>query len=260
MAKVVKNITSWKEFLDELPPLNTHREWVYRGQSAAKWKLEPSISRYFDYIREHLGIKKIVEEDYEYYMLQNFKKSARLYADRLPNEDDDLEWLAIMQHYGCPTRLLDFSFTPYIALFFAASSGNTDFSLFIIPCEGMINNGKMLGSIKINKKTNVGKVLSENVVVFEPKIITERQLLQQSVFLCPTTIRSSVERCILNQEFLDEAKKLIINKNLRWDFLRELNKMNINTATLFPGMQGYCESLKMLPLYNTHSLRHFSKS
>ena len=257
MGKVI-DVASWKDLLAELPDLNAHREWDFRGQSDAKWTLNPSISRHFDYLRDHLGVNTIAEQDLEFYMLQNFKKTARLYTERLPNESDDLEWLALMQHYGCPTRLLDFSFSPYIALFFAVSNGTTDFSLFIIPLEALETNWEKNKAIKICKKANCKATLTESVAAFEPKLVADRQLFQQSVFLCPTSIRTPVGKCILGKEFLDEVKKIRITKTLRRDFLRELNKMNINMATLFPGLQGYCESLKTLPLYSHHSLRQFN--
>jgi FRG domain len=55
-------------------------------------------------------------------LLGAFKRRAHQYIPDLPDKEDELEWLALMQHYGAPTRLLDCTTSPYVATFFAATS------------------------------------------------------------------------------------------------------------------------------------------
>src|SRR6185436_2409180 len=82
--------------------------YVFRGLSDKSYPLRTSLMR--------LGGPFAVLEKH---LLRNFRK----YAHRAPvNADDDWHWVAVAQHYGLPTRLLDWTYSPYVALHFATSN------------------------------------------------------------------------------------------------------------------------------------------
>jgi hypothetical protein len=96
----------------------------YRGHSKKGWKLQPG------YIR----LTKTIPETS---LLKNFKQNAAFLLEQKPLNNFD--WLFLMQHYGVPTRLLDWTESPLAALYFAVEDKkhrNVDGALWILyPCE-----------------------------------------------------------------------------------------------------------------------------
>jgi hypothetical protein len=99
------------------------RAWIFRGHRVSDlnrtdkdWRLESSLCRHF---RCHSKVTQLFLHSREGEMLRRLKQVAPNYLSHLPAQDDDLSWLAYMQHYGSPTRLLDFTFNAAVALFFA---------------------------------------------------------------------------------------------------------------------------------------------
>ena len=124
MPKVKEiRIESWAKF-DTIVKRRSFRRWIYRGQIDSSWELEGSLFRSFKSSqvihKNSKGKEKILNRyEHERVMIERFKANAHLYISHLPKEEDDFSWLALMQHYGAPSRLLDFSFSPYIAAYFA---------------------------------------------------------------------------------------------------------------------------------------------
>lgn len=88
--------------------------WIFRGQKKGSYDLQPSIEREAKPPMPWAALEyKILYEE--------FQPTARMLMDpgSLPKSEDMLSWLALMQHYGSPTRLLDFTLSPYVALYFA---------------------------------------------------------------------------------------------------------------------------------------------
>jgi len=82
------------------------RQWLYRGHADAEWNLQPGIQRGYTPQQEH-------------YLTNEFRVRARSRYANCPGNTDYPAWLALMQHYGLPTRLLDWTYSPLIAAFFA---------------------------------------------------------------------------------------------------------------------------------------------
>ena len=122
-------IDSWAD-LFYLAQIMKFGDWVFRGHASEKWKLASSRERdvmpgeeayaeskdphaYRDLAR-HLNRPRLIGDEKE--VIDDFR---RLNRDSISDADDEIGVLATMQHYGTPTRLLDFSYSLGTALFFA---------------------------------------------------------------------------------------------------------------------------------------------
>src|SRR5262245_56010695 len=91
------------------------RAWLFRGQRCDKWELRTSLERCW----ERLKIKSNLRNDFELRIIREFKRAYHQYAQHIPSSDNIIEWLSLMQHHGAPTRLLDFTYSIYVAAYFA---------------------------------------------------------------------------------------------------------------------------------------------
>jgi FRG domain len=181
---------------------------------------------------------------------------------------DKLYCLALMQHYGAPTRLLDCTYSPFIAAHNAVKDG-----LQIDKCEIPLPHvvwcfrsswldeqaKRVAGEEKVNAR-NDDQRRNDNtfnelyqpswrfVLHDNPLRLNERLSIQQGIFLCPASIEISF-RCNLSgmEDFNHENNvrilKLKLNREERIKFIEQLRRMNISSAALLPGLEGFCRSL-----------------
>lgn len=260
-------VDNWKEAKEKFQEFLDESFWVFRGQENSAWELQTSIERWINKNQN----KDILDSDSaDLHMLDLFKKGAHYYLSsctHLPKTT--LEWLALMQHHGAPTRLLDFTNSPYVASFFAideAFSSNNDCAVWAIHTLRCKKQAVEILNKQHDDKSQYPKSLTElyDAPILEnfeyiflrnpklPEIIypvypekeNERLTIQQGLFLCPSDPNNFMESLYFSGNYTDHIKKIIIPNACRREVLKDLKFMNITHATLFPGLDGFARSLR----------------
>ena len=256
------HLDSWGEFDNYVAKMDT-REWVFRGHSDSSWKLESSLYRLFNdiqpIIEEFKGTReKFAKDAHEKLLIEQFQAHAHLYLNVLPDKNNKLEWLSIMQHFGAPTRMLDFTFSPHIASYFSMESGHGEFAIYALNHKKYTYQNEMvLEDVKdFTKEIFDNRKSAESyLIAYESRMSNERLVAQQGLFIVPSTNYQTLEDILDYYELEeDRCKKFILSGSLRYEGIQRLKRMNITSATLFPGIDGFCRSLKFQILSNPKTL------
>jgi len=230
-------------------------QWIYRGQACSEWELASSLER-SPFL---LGIDPAIETT----LVAEYRRVFPSMAGSHQQPNSTLEWLAFLQHHGTPTRLIDFTRSPYIAAYFAfQEEHDEEDGRVAIWCLDKIRFYQAaiyllkeeFGIAMWNKRnyfftSDAFEDLFDHevacVMPFELPRLNERQLGQQAVFLAAMSPGTPLAGQL---SFLDRQKKPIMNKvtiprSERKTALRDLMKMNVTHATLFPGFDGFSRSL-----------------
>jgi FRG domain-containing protein len=252
MKKILeKKVTSWYELRDSLEEL-ANAGWAFRGQADATWPLESSLTRYL----KNFGGPPNEWVRREKRSLHAFKRKAHILLPRTPEEGETLEWLALMQHHGAPTRLLDFSWSPYVAAFFALEKATADAAIWAI-CSGpqvpnfrgfhisdMLNRTMELEGSQTLRSGFRQAADAEKIprcMIGEPVLMNQRMITQAGTFLVPSArITAPIDSLLPRASVF---KLVLATKSLRKDTMNSLYGMNINNAALFPGIDGLARSL-----------------
>ena len=237
--KVVK-LQSWEEYLSIISD-SPYQNWAFRGQRDASAPLFSVLSRYF----MSFGVDRRAWPDQEKRILRIFKRKAIHFLDVVPARDDDFEWLALMQDHGAPTRLLDFTWSPYVAAFFALHNTTNEGVIWACnPAE--IEKVKRVhldepGSFRKNFLSGAGSF----VWLGEPYAMNRRLIAQSGTFLVPAVLDKSIEEILKEYPNPRETliKFIVPADKVREKGMRELYRMNVTQSTLFPDLDGLARSL-----------------
>lgn len=245
------------EFFQLLNDLEIKNEWIFRGHCDEEWSLQTSFERMFD----ETGKPYSEAQEMEIGLIKKFQREAHYYG--IPTFDylNIPEWLSIMQHYGAPTRLLDWTHSPWIGTFFAIIDkkpiDEKNAAIYALNWKKLdsATKSEILNIFNIDnnlmKIDNFMEVLKHgpSVVKLNSYKQNERQIIQQGTFLFPLSIekrfQENLDDTALNTE---DILKIIIPADWRTDLIRKLYRMNITYATLYPGIGGFSMALKHLHL------------
>jgi FRG domain len=196
--------------------------WVFRGHSRASYELVPSVGR-----AKHTARSR---ERYEQSLFDIFCREAVAYIN--PTPTSDWEWLSLAQHHGLPTRMLDWTYNPLVALYFAVAADDG-------------HDGKLFALRAVRKASERLRPLSpfkiDRPVKLFPNIITPRIRAQEGVFVVCQKVESPLDQVLptgwaVEQHLLPASRKAA----LRY----ELFRLGVHASSLFPDLDGLSARLK----------------
>lgn len=245
-------IDSWEEF-QKIISGSEYKRWAFRGQEKSEWTLDSTLRRYLIDFKLHRESWAHQEDR----ILRLFRRKAQNLLTPIPAREDIFDWLALMQHYGAPTRLMDFTWSPYVAAFFGLEKAKEeDSAVWAINFAALRNREYQFPQEEAPSRApkpedleSFRRFFIQNKVPFlatgEPYNMNQRQIAQSGTFLIPGVIDQPIENILASW---DHPEKLIVKFVLRTSMLRDeamesLYYMNITNATLFPGLEGLARSL-----------------
>lgn len=229
-------------------------QYAYRGISNANYSLKTSL--------QILGRKP---SEVEAHLIRNFKKYSPI--NTLVDDYNNIwNWISLGQHYGLPTRLLDWTFSPNIALHFLTenlSSYEVDGAIWMVDFiqirnylpeelkKSILDKGilafsshelKNVMGDSIEEISEFSKRNENALVFFEPPSIDGRIVNQFALFSFMLDPDSDKFEWLSNHPKL--LKKIIIPSSMKWEIRDKLDQANITERIIYPGLDGISKWLK----------------
>ena len=262
-------VSSWTELMEEVyrdswdQTIERFRSpFVFRGAADAAADLSTSL------MRLAAGYKKLSK--LEGHILRNFRKYAHIEADAQIGRSL-WNWLALAQHHGLQTRLLDWTYSPMVAMHFATEDLSMYHADGQIWCINHREAARLLPKGLRKQAEAVGldvftadmldrvaqsleefdQLLEDDFVVFlEPPSLDARIVNQFALFSLMNNPARSLDQLL--DQHSDLAKRILIPAGLKWEVRDKLDQAGITERMLYPGLDGLS---RWLSRYYTPSAR-----
>lgn len=207
----------------------------FRGQENSKWNLMPSIQRGSLCLKEN-------------YITNDFYIYVNQIEDNMPDNDNYAAWMSLMQHYGLPTRILDWTSSPLIACYFALEKNiekENDSCIWVLMPQ-RVNEKEGFGEyvypmdvytvqqmlITAFKKTEIEEKFKDKIIACHSVEKNLRMYSQQSSFTVHNSMRRLEDVC--DQETLF---KFIIPYAYKRQIYESIRILGISTHFIYPDME-----------------------
>jgi len=247
------HVSTWSD-LQEALFADSYQSRIQRFRSAFVFRGVPRVTHTLDTSLQTGGFIA-----HEKHLLTSFRKYAigrAVYGDWIWN------WLSLAKHHGLPTRLLDWTYSPYVALHFATENFREfdhDGAVWCVdyrktnellpkPLPSMLSseNANIFTTemlMRVAKSLEEFDALGEEFVLFfEPPSLDERIVNQFALFSLPSSAKLSLEELLKKRE--SAWRRIIIPAALKWEVRDKLDQANITERVLFPGLDGLSQWLK----------------
>lgn len=236
-VQTVGDISSGVRYLVE----ETNLRWWFRGLTSTSYDLVPSGKRGYSPKQEQ-------------YFYNEFYCRAGTRHTRCPDEDDIAGWLSLMQHYRLPTRLLDWSFSPLIAAYFAvagSNDGDKDACIWAL-APSMLNESQGFEALLYPLSANslrpllepakkgvdtTDKIIAAMAVEADPRMQVQQSALTAHASRTPLNLLESSDRWL---------RRFVVPTDAVAALRRELRLLGYRADYLFPDLEALAQELRSL--------------
>lgn len=240
-------LLSWKYFSDYInQEMLNYTSYIYRGHGNSSWALEPTLDRF---IKSPTSLKR-------QNLLEAFKFETRGRRGGSPAiMESEHDWWALGQHHGLYTPLLDWTESPFVALYFAAFVAHRDKTKSMCVYAFSQNAIRRKNKYILENEVELINRQKPTMKVVRPLSDENSRLVSQRGLFTRGPNNLSVKDWVNKfpqEDNLLELIKISIPTVGIVDCLKYLNRMNINHSTLFPDLIGaseYCNKAILIKSY-----------
>ena len=239
VGKSVEKLSEYFEVLDTF--VTGAKKFWFRGHGNCTWKLAPSALRH----------RRKKDRETDLALVDDFRRHAEIKIPKPPAPDDRMQWVQLAQHYGLPTRLLDWTENAVVALYFSCTNQPDSDGLVIVfnPID-LNRKNKQAGArileahrdqaliLKYLRLTGATRTNGSPPLAVYPIWNSERVVLQQGVFTLHGTrpeLDSAHVPSLIGIPILQECKRQL---------LKQLERIGVHEMSLFPEIEHTCNYLK----------------
>lgn len=255
-TKTISTLKQYSSFIEEKLQLSTDHTLWFRGTGKSTYTLSPSIHRHTEIIND----EKIIELETK--IIDRFNQRSVPFLSRPLDKTNDWETLFFMQHYRIPTRLLDWTENPFIALYFALTSAK-----FEIDKKKKVYNDNVavwvLDPVTWNRESLKDYTYNQGILSvqehflesYKPRIKFDgmrekpvaifgthnspRIVAQRGVFTVFGKKVQPMEKTYVDEKYKQDClMKIEFPKNKINDLLKSLTSLGITDSVVYPDLEG----------------------
>jgi hypothetical protein len=245
------NIYSWDELESWANSFVENDRYIFRGQGDSGWPLKTSLARYFN--SNNVKSDQWRKRELKMYFL--FRSRLLKLCPGLYENSPPVDILSLMQHFGTPTRMLDFSFSPLVAAYFALKDARGNSAIWVIDKEMLQGVQGVSDENAYSGPTHAGGygVANKNPLasIVQPRTLHVRSAAQSGCFLVPGQISKSFSHSLIHSF-------VTLHESMTMAGLMKLRGHGIDDESLFPRIELISDETKRFALTGSAEFKNYS--